>query len=736
MLLAGSAVALHYGTARAANIPDSVCTSTQYTADLAARTGNDTITFDCSSEAKIDVTTGAGGPGTVTVASGQTLTIQSIGKPVTLTGSGSAQLFQVKQGGSGPGTLNLINLTLSGGSALNGGAIYTNGVVNLSNCVFSDNTSPEGGSAIFVDDLGSATIKGSVFSHNAAMGGYTSHGGAINNTGTLTITSTTFAMNTAVGRLGDATTSNTGLAGDGGAIYSTGTVTISGSTFTQNTAQGGAGVLDSPGGSAGGGAVDAPSGTLTVSDSTFSANSTTAGAGGPSSTASPGSTGALAGGGAINAVVGTTVSVSDSTFIGNSATGGDGGASAMIAAPLLTKGGGGSSFGGAIALNGGGVGAITGGVGGPANGGGVGAVAISASTFTKNSAVGGTGGTSGFGTGGAIALNGGGVGAVTHVGAATLTGMLTDNIVFGNTASTGGANCVVDPTVTDGGYNLTNTGDTGCGFAASSHDVFTSTPGLGTLADNGGPAATIALAEGSPALDAIPPDSASTPTGCGVAGGPLATDERGVARPQKSGCDIGAYELAPGTVTHLTADPNSIVVGQSVQLCATVAATVSGIGIPTGTVTFLDGTSTLGTSTLANGGVCISTSGLSLGTHSITASYGGDSQFDPSVSAAVTVSVGVYGADVAGAPGGSYNSGAPPSGSTGAPGTTSTDAGTGQRSQSAAPSGSSSIAARSPTARPSVSTAWPAGLGFALGALLLLGGLSGLGVVFVRAVRQ
>jgi CSLREA domain-containing protein len=55
-------------------------------------------------------------------------------------------------------------------------------------------------------------------------------------------------------------------------------------------------------------------------------------------------------------------------------------------------------------------------------------------------------------------------------------------------------------------------------------------PMLGPLADNGGPTRTHALLPGSPATDA-----ASTPE-C------PATDQRGVARPQGAGCDIGSYE--------------------------------------------------------------------------------------------------------------------------------------------------------------------------------------------------
>jgi hypothetical protein len=55
---------------------------------------------------------------------------------------------------------------------------------------------------------------------------------------------------------------------------------------------------------------------------------------------------------------------------------------------------------------------------------------------------------------------------------------------------------------------------------------------LRRLADNGGPTRTHALVPGSPALDAIPP----TDPGC------TGTDQRGVPRPQGSGCDIGAVE--------------------------------------------------------------------------------------------------------------------------------------------------------------------------------------------------
>lgn len=93
--------------------------------------------------------------------------------------------------------------------------------------------------------------------------------------------------------------------------------------------------------------------------------------------------------------------------------------------------------------------------------------------------------------------------------------------------------------------------------------------------------------------------------------------------------------LAP-TTTALTAGPNPAGVGQPVTFTATVA---SSDGTPTGTVAFREGTTTLGSGTLSGGVATFTTSGLSVGTHSITATYGGDSVHGRSTSAAVSVTV-------------------------------------------------------------------------------------------------
>jgi hypothetical protein len=61
----------------------------------------------------------------------------------------------------------------------------------------------------------------------------------------------------------------------------------------------------------------------------------------------------------------------------------------------------------------------------------------------------------------------------------------------------------------------------------------------------------------------------------------------------------------------------------------------------TGLVTFLDGTTVLGTGTINAAGVAtFTTSTLAIGSHSVTASYGGDSAYNSSISAVLTQVVG------------------------------------------------------------------------------------------------
>ncbi|HEY4355097.1 MAG TPA: Ig-like domain repeat protein, partial [Acidobacteriaceae bacterium] len=90
------------------------------------------------------------------------------------------------------------------------------------------------------------------------------------------------------------------------------------------------------------------------------------------------------------------------------------------------------------------------------------------------------------------------------------------------------------------------------------------------------------------------------------------------------------------TVT-LNATPNPVFLLNPVTF--TAAATSPG-GIPTGTITLLDGNATLATLPAGNGsGVTFTTSALTLGTHTITAVYGGDATFASKTSTPLNVLV-------------------------------------------------------------------------------------------------
>jgi hypothetical protein len=94
------------------------------------------------------------------------------------------------------------------------------------------------------------------------------------------------------------------------------------------------------------------------------------------------------------------------------------------------------------------------------------------------------------------------------------------------------------------------------------------------------------------------------------------------------------------TVTMLTSTMDPATSGQSVTFTANVAAAGGSVAAPTGVVTFLDGVTVLGTKTLVGSGVAsFSTAALSVGVHSITASYGGDANSVASVSAVLTETV-------------------------------------------------------------------------------------------------
>ncbi len=101
---------------------------------------------------------------------------------------------------------------------------------------------------------------------------------------------------------------------------------------------------------------------------------------------------------------------------------------------------------------------------------------------------------------------------------------------------------------------------------------------------------------------------------------------------------LGQTVKAAASTTRVASSLNPSLLTQQVTFTATVASATT--GTPTGTVTFKNGVTTLGTATLnASGVATFSTTMLSTGAHSITAVYGGSTDFLTSTSAALTQTV-------------------------------------------------------------------------------------------------
>jgi len=166
-----------------------------------------------------------------------------------------------------------------------------------------------------------------------------------------------------------------------------------------------------------------------------------------------------------------------------------------------------------------------------------GTLTVTNSTFSANSAT--TSGGAIYSQGGTVKISNstfgnnpesiGGGGALSNAGSS----VLIQNSIVANSAN--GGNCA--GTITSDGYNLSS--DSTCNFR-NRGDLNSKNPKLGKLQKNGGPTQTMALQQGSPALDA------GNPAGCrDFARNLLTTDQRGQRRPggtETTGCDMGAYE--------------------------------------------------------------------------------------------------------------------------------------------------------------------------------------------------
>jgi predicted outer membrane repeat protein len=319
------------------------------------------------------------------------------------------------------------NSTVSANRGGSGGGIYNrDGTLSVSYSTFANNSAFDryfGGGGIANSDRGTVTVSNSIVSGNSTTG----YGGGIYNAGALALSSSIVSDNRA-----DQC---------GGGIFNRGALTVNRSTFSDNTATDGYG---------GGGIYNF--GTLNVSHSTFADNRAT-----------------HSGGGIYNTATTLTVSnstLSNSTFAGNRAT-----------------------VGGGI-YNGGYEGTL---------------LIVSNSTFADNDA----------------SWQGGGIYTSSFSGPVTLK-----NTVVADSPT--GGNC--SGPIIDGGGNLSYPDTTCSGINGD--------PKLGPLQDNGGPTWTMALLPGSAAINAGDDAICAAP--------PINNlDQRGVARPQGAHCDIGAYEAKP-----------------------------------------------------------------------------------------------------------------------------------------------------------------------------------------------
>ena len=285
-----------------------------------------------------------------------------------------------------------------------------------------------------------------------AEGAASASGGAILNQGNLTISSDVFSNDSAILY--------------GGAIYNSGgKLTITNSTFSGDSATNGLG-----------GAID-NSGTLSVDGSTFSG-------------------GAAYQGGAIDNKAGGVLFISYSTFDNNSGT--LGGAIFNDAYASI--------YGSTIAnddtnFDGGGIANDL-----------AGTMFIVDSTIANNNAAQSGGGINTVGTLTVInstiaynSVNSGGAGGGIY--ATTGTATLDNTIVALNTSGTGttaSANDISGSVSSASAFNLIGVGGSGSLTTSTTtgNQVGVTSPGLGVLANNGGPTQTIALLAGSPAIDA------------------------------------------------------------------------------------------------------------------------------------------------------------------------------------------------------------------------------------------
>lgn len=469
-------------------------------ADCAAGTGADTITFSVSGAISLNSALPA-------ITDGDGLLIDG-GGVITVDGDERFRVFRV----TSSGVADFQNLTITRGEAPTGAGLSVQGVATVTNVTFTNNHAILDGGGIYRNNGKALTVTNSTFTGNIA-----DRGASIYQEGTgssTTVIGSTFLNNTGVVYSGgvnahqgtlvvkDSLFKNNTTELDGGGILALGTTTITNTVVEGNTA--------TDPGSVGGGIY--LEGTATIENSTIVGN-----------------TAGFLGGG-VRVYTGTTT-IKNSVIKNNTAANGGGisNVAGLVLIETTVEGNTATADGGGIHGTGGDVirSTISGNTAGSEGGGMHGPLNLYNSTVSGNSA----------NLGGAKASGGGTVVNSTITGntATTFGGGLSggvtvkNSVVAGNTAATG-ADCF--PYITGAGPNLVGT-LSGCvvtGIPALTNAVL-----LGPLADNGGPNKTHTLLAGNPAL--------SLGEAAVCAASPIdGVDQRGIVRPQGTGCDLGAVE--------------------------------------------------------------------------------------------------------------------------------------------------------------------------------------------------
>jgi len=194
----------------------------------------------------------------------------------------------------------------------------------------------------------------------------------------------------------------------------------------------------------------------------------------------------------------------------------------------------------------------------------------------------------------------------------------TTAVAVGTSAATVdiGESFTITATVTDTGAGHTSTIPTG-GVS------FSDTVGSTVMSLNGGSAVT--LVSGVATLTGV---------ALGVSGAHTITaNYEGVNGSFLASSNTESVYVRTAPTVGLAPSANPALLSASVTFTATVS---SGSGTPTGAVNFYDGTTLLGSGTLASGTATYATSSLTKGTHSVTAAYSGDTQFSTLTSSAVS----------------------------------------------------------------------------------------------------